>query len=160
MEKGYLNLKGVLTFSRIGSGSVERVHLMGAELKPKGSRGLAVDARRLGEMTYVKSVQQEAKWLTDAVFNDVLQRHGLGRIEYVASSRAFRLGAHSGARTENARRQLRRGIAPRRRHTGFRVYRSEHFSCRARVGSEEFVAEERRVKDQWQNEDEDTVRRR
>ena len=53
LAKGYNNVKGVLTFSRVGIGSVERVHLMRADLKPNGSRGLAVDARRLGEMTYV-----------------------------------------------------------------------------------------------------------
>ena len=72
LHDGFLLLRGVLSHLRVGSGIVERRHLLGQELKPAKSRGVAVDARNLAMITYIRSTLQEARLLHEAVENKLL----------------------------------------------------------------------------------------
>ena len=53
-------LRVVLEALRLGSAVVERQHLLGQEMKPKRTRGLAVQVRDFALKSYVKSVSKEA----------------------------------------------------------------------------------------------------
>ena len=48
---------------RVGSGVVERSHIIGQELKPAKSKGVALDSQSLAVTTYRRSAIAEGKWL-------------------------------------------------------------------------------------------------
>jgi hypothetical protein len=91
--QGHTVLVGALAHLRVSSASVERQHLIGEELKPRRSRGLVVDAQRLGEMSYAASVTRDAQAEGRAVYSRIGMRHGLDTKKLHALSKSFRLGS-------------------------------------------------------------------
>ena len=144
-------LSYVLAQLRPGSASVERRHLIAQDLKRPQTRGVAVFAERLAQLTYLKSVSMESETLTKDVQTVVLKRVGMNASEYHALSRAFRLDGsrQSSKRSVRVNLQQPKAKAQRRRPDAFRDYRSMHWNCNARVGTPEFVAEEKRIQAMW-----------
>eukprot|EP00959_Pyramimonas_sp_CCMP1952_P475302 9504106-Pyramimonas_sp.AAC.1 len=151
-EKAHAHLTGVLAHLRMGSASAERRHLHGQSLKPIKSRGVAVDATNLSVNTYVQSAVQEAKLNSDMVHKAVLGRYGMTLNQYHALSRRFRL---DGSRQSSKDSQhvevttLEKAAKANKDTVAYQRFRSEKWSCHSPVGSQEFVAEERRIKDLW-----------
>ena len=90
----HATLCSVLATVRMVSSSVERAHLLAQELKPK-SRGVAPSAFAASRRTYVSSIVQEARRLSDHIHEDVLRKLELSRLQYQLMSRSFRLDGRS-----------------------------------------------------------------
>ena len=140
---------GHLDTLRISAASVERQHLLSAELKPSNARGLAVEAQKLGEVSYVKSVVAEAAAVSRHIQARVLKKHCLSRKQFVHGTRFLRLDGSRRSSKRAVKVHTKNTVKKRRAADPYRTYRSEHFSCKARVGSPAFVQEERRVREQW-----------
>lgn len=158
----YQMLSGIRQHMCIGSGVVERVHLLGQELKPAKSRGVAVCARVLGERTYIKSAVQERKQKRDLVHEHVLGQYGISLKRFHAMSRAFRLG---GARrkTQTSAGSLKVASAldakqkgkRKRKAAAFGCFQTEKWLVKAKVGTAAFLAEKRRIAGLWATLSED-----
>ena len=150
-------LDNVLLCIKVGSGIVERLHLIGEELKPARSRGLALDGRTLSEISYLKAVQYEANAKSRAAHDEILTKHGLSLARYIAISRAFRVDgnrrpddARAGGVETQVKVVTKETLAgPRRRLDGYRVFRTRHFAVRAKIGTDPFKAEEARAQGLW-----------
>jgi hypothetical protein len=138
---------------RVGSGVVERQHILGQDLKPAKSKGVALDAQALAMTTYRKSVIAEGKWLAGKVKEKVLRDKKVGPEAMARHAKSFRFGKASyqdKSRTKKLRLlggQKRVGL--QRRSDGHKKFRRSVWSCKARVGTAEFVNEEKRVSLLW-----------
>ena len=143
---------------RVGSGVVERAHRSGQELKPVKSKGIALDAQALAMTTYRKSAIAEGRWLLDKVKGKVLRERNICPSEMARHAKSFRFGnvhaasykAFGNKKTKKLRLlggQKKVGLS--RRSDGHKKFRRSVWQCEARVGTPEFVAEERRVSMLW-----------
>ena len=138
---------------RVGSGVVERQHILGQDLKPAKSKGVALDAQALAMTTYRKSVIGEGKWLAGKVKEKVLRDKKVCPEAMARHAKSFRFGTSSyqgKSRTKKLRLlggQKRVGL--QRRSDGHKKFRRSVWACKAKVGTAEFVNEEKRVSTLW-----------
>ena len=156
----------VAVWIRIAGAVVERHHLKGQELYATRQRGLAPAAARVSQVSFQRSVVDEAHGISTRAHSMVLKERGLTRAVFSKLARPFRLGFHGSrgqapgrsgsALTKRARalqRKLKAKAMPQRQRQkscGYRSYRSRHWTVSARVGSPEFLAEERRLAAAWE----------
>ena len=153
----------IVAHCRVASAVVERAHLHGQELRAEKGRGLAPAAKTVAEVSFRRSAVAEARSVSRLVHERVFKARGLTMARYVALSRSFRTGLRNrqperGAATEQKRKRtvsnVDKMLNPKRRRRatdGYRSFRSSKWSCRARVGTDEFRAEEQRVKKLWED---------
>ena len=130
----------ILTILRVSSASVERSHLPAEESKPVRSRGRALNCVSLSGCTYRRFVVNEFQGQHDRIEAEVLKKHGLSKTRYSACLRSDKLWQ-------------KKGSAAHRTLGGHDLFRTEQWSptCRALVGSPEFIAEQGRILAAWTN---------
>ena len=148
-----------LETARVGSGNVERSHLVGQELRR--NRGRAVEAFALAQKTFVRKVAREQQALRQRVETRALKARGMNKLCFVRICRSFCLRRHGHARAglttrkKRVRRARFKQTSKQVRATdSYREFRRREFRSRAKVGTPAFVAEERRVRQKWQQADE------
>ena len=80
--RAYTLLTTALLCLRVTTTAVERGHLPGAESKPAKARGRALTAEMLGITTYLTTLSNDARVLTDSVTADVLRAHRMSTHAY------------------------------------------------------------------------------
>ena len=120
-----------LPMLQVSSGSVERSHLIGQELKPPRSRGRALDAENLAIRSYQKLCVQDAETLKRVVEDAVLKSRGLSRIEYHGLTSTFRFGKtrSTDAKPLSSQKRVDRTVktkARTRKKDGWTLFRSEN----------------------------------
>ena len=157
---GYMTAVHACAALRAGSAVVERAHLPGQALHATRARGLAAAARTLAEVTYQTSVINEARGVSAQAHATVLKRRGISKVAFAKLATTFRFAGRCKrvqcAETKaNARRHVQSVAAklngkPRaRKADAFRVFRAQHWTSHAKIGTPEFRAESRRLQDEW-----------
>ena len=139
---------------RVGSVVVERQHILGQDLKPAKSKGVASDAQALAMTTYRKSVIAEGKWLAGKVKEKVLRDMKICPKAMARHSKSFRFGTSSSYQDKRRTKKLRllggqKRVGLRRRTDGHKKFRRSVWACNAKVGTTEFAEEEKRVSTLW-----------
>ena len=143
-------LSNVLPLIRVGSAVVERAHLYGQELKPKRSRGVGCDVATLAIGTYIRSCKREAAVINTAVEACAAKNRGSTVMQYRSGMQRLRISS-----TEMTEAKVQRickattSSGRRRSAEGYRHFRSDKWNVKARVGSDEFKLEEKRIADLW-----------
>ena len=141
---------------RVGSGAVERAHISGKELKPLKSRGVGLDAQALAMTTCRKSAMAEGAWVLKRVKIEVLGEN-ISAETMSRHSKSLRIGTQyasssSTAKSKSNKLRLIGGqerVGLLRKTDGHKKFRRSHWNSKARVGTPEFVQEERRISTLW-----------
>jgi hypothetical protein len=149
---------------RVGSAVVERAHISGQELKPLKSRGVALDAQALAMTTYRKSAMAEGAWLLKRVQEEVRGELNISAEAMSRHSKSLRLGNKIGNTSASAKSKSKKlrtiggqqRVGLLRKVDGHKKFRRSHWNSLARVGTKEFIEEERRVGRLWNGLDDAT----
>ena len=154
-QRAHSDLSGALAHMRIGSAVVERQHLIGQEMRAAQSRGVGAAAQTVAQRSYIGSVVCEARRFSDRVHRTVLQAFDMSRKQFSALSKRFRLdGARSSSKSVvkvGTRQEMAEKLQQKKGRDAFRAFRSAKMTTHARVGTQGFADEERRLAELWAN---------
>ena len=156
-QTGVEHLTAALQHFRIGSGSVERHHLLTQELKPARSRGQAVDSMNLGIISYVKSAVAEGKRCSKMVLSRIMEKAGITYKEFVMNTKMLRLQGSRRVKSKPLKVLTKECVTKTRRqrqYDAYRAFRKANWLIKARVGTPAFKQEEARIADLWKQQDE------
>lgn len=138
-------LRQITTVLPLSSIIVERKHLLGQETHTPKKRGRTPTVHALGARTYVKTVREASKRISDAVLRSVVGK-GQKKSFVDAILACARTGRKRAWRTEHESNVARRKRRTVRKPSAYAEFRRAHWGARVKPGSPE---EERRIAELW-----------